>query len=555
AVAIALSGCGGSGEFSDTDPSAGLVTGQLADGAIGNAEYKCASTVGFTDKEGYFTCPIGSEVNFYYGNFHIGGVSKLPSDKIVLIQDGLDVPRANTQNVDVVKLAIFLQSLDKNGDHSDGIFLDPNFKPDVPVGTTIKQLDNTQISAIIKKAGKVEVPQAQAIAELQVTTDNVVAGKGVDGKTIPPAPTPTPTPTPTPAPAPTCNMTLSGVYYDGNVVSAENNITLAIDSNITLVFSANIETSGSSITTEGGATATTITKTADKNITFVYNAPMSLNTNPLLDFSSTNVVSVVQGACTFTPPINIFSHPLTRAELDVLRDDYITKFTNDADSVETATAGELLANANTAAITDMSSFFINKGTFNLDIGDWNTSEVTTMEEMFLLALAFDQDIGDWNTSKVTNISYMFYGASVFNQDIGGWDTSKVASMELMFNSASAFDQSLNGWNTAEVTNMGQMFDGATSFDQSLSDWNTAKVTNMIKMFYGATSFNRPLSTVGVKWNVSLVTDMASMFNGATAFTNQDLSSWTPANVVDAANISAMFTGSGGGNTAPTLNTH
>ncbi|NOQ31618.1 MAG: hypothetical protein GQ570_10900, partial [Helicobacteraceae bacterium] len=122
ALTIALSGCGGSGEFSDTDPSAGMVTGVLADGAIGNAEYKCGSTTGFTNVKGEFTCPAGSEVNFYYGNFHIGGVSKLPTDKIVLIQDGLDVPRANTQNADVVKLAIFLQSLDNNSNHDDGIF-------------------------------------------------------------------------------------------------------------------------------------------------------------------------------------------------------------------------------------------------------------------------------------------------------------------------------------------------------------------------------------------------------------------------------------------------
>ncbi|NOQ30137.1 MAG: hypothetical protein GQ570_03345 [Helicobacteraceae bacterium] len=105
-VMIALTGCdSGSSE---------TVTGVLADGVIGNAVYKCASTTGYTNTKGEFTCPIGSAVDFYYGNIKLGGVTKLPSDKIVLIQDVLSVERSDVNNAEVTRLAQFLQSLDDN---------------------------------------------------------------------------------------------------------------------------------------------------------------------------------------------------------------------------------------------------------------------------------------------------------------------------------------------------------------------------------------------------------------------------------------------------------
>jgi len=105
-------------------------------------------------------------------------------------------------------------------------------------------------------------------------------------------------------------------------------------------------------------------------------------------------------------------------------------------------ADEQIRLTGTTAITDMSTLYNTKGTFNQDIGSWDTSSVTDMLRMFRSASSFNQDIGSWDTSTVTNMLQMFRSASSFNQDIGSWDTSEVTSMGAMFEFASIFDQDI-----------------------------------------------------------------------------------------------------------------
>ena len=53
-------------------------------------------------------------------------------------------------------------------------------------------------------------------------------------------------------------------------------------------------------------------------------------------------------------------------------------------------------------------------------------------------------ISDWNTSAVTDMSEAFMDRTTFNDDIGRWDVSKVTDMQLMFRNANAFNLLIYG---------------------------------------------------------------------------------------------------------------
>ena len=195
----------------------------------------------------------------------------------------------------------------------------------------------------------------------------------------------------------------------------------------------------------------------------------------------------------------------------------------------------------TSKVTDMSSIFAGKQTFNQDIGSWDTSNATTMRAMFQSAKLFNQDISDWDVSNVTNMSFMFSVAMAFNQDIGNWDTSSVTDMSTMFQTAIAFNQDIGSWDVSSVTNMGTMFWKAFKFNQDIGNWDVSNVTDMESMFMGGTDgntggpgnntlndFNQDIGD----WDVSNVTTFNGMFNYSKF--NQDIGDWD----ISAANLKA-----------------
>jgi len=191
-----------------------------------------------------------------------------------------------------------------------------------------------------------------------------------------------------------------------------------------------------------------------------------------------------------------------------------------------------IQNWDTSQVTNMSTAFLSRSTFNGDISGWDTSSVTTMSNMFNAATIFNQDISGWDTSSVTTFSNMFRNAAAFNQALSSWDTSNVTDLTRTFEGATAFNGHINGWNIENVGSLVQTFNDATSFNQSLSNWDTSNVTTMSSMFNGASSFNQNINS----FNTSNVTTMTSMFKGATAF-NQPLNNWDTSSVND---IGFMF---------------
>jgi surface protein len=247
--------------------------------------------------------------------------------------------------------------------------------------------------------------------------------------------------------------------------------------------------------------------------------------------------------------------PTTKAQLQTAITAWITTGGSTTVGTPTASYNAVTINSwNVSAITDMSSLFTNKTTFNSNISGWNVINVTTMQAMFsgatsfnqplnawnvsnvstmhtmFAGAAYNQPLGLWNVGKVTNMTRMFDWATAFNQPIDSWNVSSVTNMSSLFN-GSPFNQSLNSWNVSNVTNMSSIF-GETPFNGNITSWNVSQVTNMSNMFKLAPNFNQPIGS----WNVGNVTTMGTMFIGATLF-NQDISNW---NVSRVTTMTSMF---------------
>ena len=81
------------------------------------------------------------------------------------------------------------------------------------------------------------------------------------------------------------------------------------------------------------------------------------------------------------------------------------------------------------------------------ISDWDTSQVTDMSSVFEYRFSFNQDLSRWNIAQVTDMTKMFYQARRFNN--GGqpltWDVSTGQNIDNMF-FATGFNQNIESWN-------------------------------------------------------------------------------------------------------------
>jgi surface protein len=150
----------------------------------------------------------------------------------------------------------------------------------------------------------------------------------------------------------------------------------------------------------------------------------------------------------------------------------------------------------------------------------NLTGTTNLSYTFASAKKFNGVVNNWDVSNVTTIQAMFYDANAFNQPLNNWNVSNVTNINSLFTYAVSFNQPLNNWNTSNIIHANFVFFIANVFNQPIDNWNVSNVTSMAYMFYGASSFNQPLNN----WNVSNVSDMNSMFTYANSF-NQDLSLW------------------------------
>jgi len=140
-VMLLLNACGGGGG-STTTPSKNREIGYLIDSPVVNMSYECGGKVDKTITGGKFTCP-SLPVTFKVGNVTVATVTKIPEDKKVYIQDIIGVDRDNIEDKRVVKLALFIQSLDDDGNISKEIMIKVK-----ELKTSKKSLDDMNINEV-----------------------------------------------------------------------------------------------------------------------------------------------------------------------------------------------------------------------------------------------------------------------------------------------------------------------------------------------------------------------------------------------------------------------
>ncbi len=113
-VLLALTACGG-GSGGGVSPAA--LEGQFIDSTVIGLRYETPTTSGFTDDQGRFNYRSGETVRFFVGDVFIGeAVGQAIITPVELVAGAVD--ETNNQALNIV---IFLQSVDDDGDESNGI--------------------------------------------------------------------------------------------------------------------------------------------------------------------------------------------------------------------------------------------------------------------------------------------------------------------------------------------------------------------------------------------------------------------------------------------------
>jgi len=110
----------------------------FVDSPVVNLTYQCGNKISKTDKDGNLTC---SEFPIIFSalNLEIGVLEEMTDDKMVFPEDLVGVPRLETNNLEVLKIASFLQSIDDDGDVTKFIVIKDNDKIEKRLNSTVEK--------------------------------------------------------------------------------------------------------------------------------------------------------------------------------------------------------------------------------------------------------------------------------------------------------------------------------------------------------------------------------------------------------------------------------
>jgi len=175
-IFTACSGGGGGGSSSPATSSA--PTAFLIDAAVGGVTFTTPSNSGLTGTDGAFTYSSSdANVSFTIGGIflHDFNMSKLNSDKKILITDLVGVDRNDSTNTKVVKVLQLLQSLDSDNNASNGITISSATRTAL-AGSTLDFSDAgllvNDINTTLTGIGETLVSQDEAIAHFEQTLND-----------------------------------------------------------------------------------------------------------------------------------------------------------------------------------------------------------------------------------------------------------------------------------------------------------------------------------------------------------------------------------------------
>jgi len=113
---LTLLACGGGGGGGGSNTST-VIQGQFIDSIVSGLRYETATTSGFTDSQGKFNYRNGETIRFFIGDVFIGEASgQAIITPVELVSTAID-----EKNIQVQNIVMFLQSIDDDGDESNGI--------------------------------------------------------------------------------------------------------------------------------------------------------------------------------------------------------------------------------------------------------------------------------------------------------------------------------------------------------------------------------------------------------------------------------------------------
>jgi hypothetical protein len=116
-------GCSSSDSSTSTTPDTPVASGklQLIDAPIEGVTYTCADGQSYvTDDQGGVECE-GFPITFKIGNIIVGELTAEGPDLFVTPQDLLGIARSQLDDETLMRLIVFLQSLDNDGSYADYI--------------------------------------------------------------------------------------------------------------------------------------------------------------------------------------------------------------------------------------------------------------------------------------------------------------------------------------------------------------------------------------------------------------------------------------------------